>query len=99
MEHEIINKETPEMKESISGIHEVSKRIREIAKRTVRYLEGKSTLRGEKSANGFSSVIIPCRTIGTKALFPTPKSQGKSSIASQTSTGYCKRTIEDRASS
>ncbi len=30
MEHEIVNKETPEMKELISGIKEVSKRIREI---------------------------------------------------------------------
>ena len=31
MEHEIINKETPEMKQLISGIQEVSKRVREIA--------------------------------------------------------------------
>ena len=31
MEHEIINKETPEMKQLISDIQEVSKRIREIA--------------------------------------------------------------------
>lgn len=31
MEHEIINKETPEMKQLISGIQEVSKRIRETA--------------------------------------------------------------------
>lgn len=31
MEYETINKETPEMKELISGIREVSKRIREIA--------------------------------------------------------------------
>ena len=30
MEHEIVNKETPEMKQLISGIKEVSKRIREI---------------------------------------------------------------------
>ena len=31
MEYETINKETPEMKQLISGIQEVSKRIREIA--------------------------------------------------------------------
>ncbi|KGN81448.1 transcriptional regulator [Porphyromonas gulae] len=31
MEHEIINKETPEIKQLISGIKEVSKRLREIA--------------------------------------------------------------------
>ena len=31
MEYETINKETPEMKQLISGIQEVSKRLREIA--------------------------------------------------------------------
>ena len=31
MEYETINKETPEMKQLISGIREVSKRLREIA--------------------------------------------------------------------
>ena len=31
MEHEIVNKETPEMKQLISDIREVSKRLREIA--------------------------------------------------------------------
>lgn len=31
MEHEIVNKETPEVKQLISGIQEVSRRIREIA--------------------------------------------------------------------
>ena len=31
MEHEIVNRETPEMKQLISGIREVSKRFREIA--------------------------------------------------------------------
>ena len=30
MEHEIVNKETPEIKQLISGIQEVSRRIREI---------------------------------------------------------------------
>ncbi|MBR8704430.1 helix-turn-helix domain-containing protein [Bacteroides pyogenes] len=39
MEHEIVNKETPEMKQLISGIKEVSKRLREIA-RTHRPLFG-----------------------------------------------------------
>ena len=31
MEHEIVNKETPEMKQLISGIQEVSRRIWEVA--------------------------------------------------------------------
>ena len=97
MEHEIVNKETPEMKQLISGIREVRKRLREIAQ-THRPLFGeKSTLRGERSANGFSSALAPCRTIGTRALFPTPKSQGKYSIDYPTSIVYCKRTIGDKA--
>ena len=31
MEHEIVNRETPEMKELISGIREMTKRLKEIA--------------------------------------------------------------------
>ena len=95
MEHEIVNKETPEMKQLISGIKEVSKRIREIGQ-THRPLfgGGESTSRGEKSANGFSSALVPCKTIATKTLFPTPKLRKKSSITSQTSTDCSKRIIE-----
>ncbi len=79
MEYETINKETPEMKQLISGIQEASVFGR-LPKRTIRSSGEKSTLRGERSANGFSSVLVPCRTIATKALSPTPKSQGKYSI-------------------
>lgn len=92
MEHEIVNKETPEMKQLISGIKDVNKRLREIAQ-THRPLFGeKSISRGERYANAFSSVLAPCKTIGTRALFPTPKSQGRYSTSSPTSTVYCKRT-------
>ncbi len=91
MEHEIVDKETPEMKQLISGIKEVSKRIREIAQTHRPYSGEKSISQGERYVNAFSSVPAPCRTIGTRALFPTPKSQGKSSIASPTSTDYSKR--------
>lgn len=31
MEHEIVNRETPEMKEVISGIREMTKRLKEVA--------------------------------------------------------------------
>lgn len=98
MEYETINKETPEMKELISGIKEVSKRIREIAQTHCPLFGEKYTLRGGRSANTFSLVLALCRTIGTEALFPTPKSQGKYSIDSQISTDYCKRIIGDRVS-
>ena len=39
MEYETINKKTPEMKQLISGIKEVSKRFRRLPKRTVRSSE------------------------------------------------------------
>ena len=58
---------------------------------------GKSTSQDGRFANTFSSACVPCRTIGTKALFPTPKLQEKSSIDTPTSTDYCKRTIGDKA--
>lgn len=97
MEYETINKETPEMKQLISGIQEVSRRIREIAQ-THRPLFGeKSTLRGERFANGFLSALAPCKTIGTRGLFPTLKSQGKYSTNSPTSTDYCKRIITHKS--
>lgn len=96
MEHEIVNRETPEMKQLISGIQEVSKRIREIAQTTVLSSGEKSTLLGERFANTFSSALAPCKTIGTRALFLTPKSQGKYSIVSPTSTDYCKSIIGDK---
>lgn len=85
------------MKQLISGIKEVSKRFRRLPKRTVRSSGEKSTLRDERSANGFSSARVPCRTIGTRALSPTPKPLGKSSTASPTSTDYSKRSIGDKA--
>lgn len=96
MEYEIINKETPEMKQLISAIREVNKRFREIAQTHRPPFGEKSTSRGERSANAFSLVLALCRTIGTRALFPTPKSQGKSSIAYPTSTDYCKSIIGDK---
>lgn len=84
------------MKQLISGIREVSKRLREIAQ-THRLLFGeKSTSQDGRFANTFSSARVPCRTIGTKTLFPTPKLQEKSSIDTPTSTDYCKRIMSGR---
>lgn len=93
MEYETINKETPEMKQLISGIREVSKRLREIAKRIVLYSVAKSTSRGERSVNGFSSALAHCRIIGIRGLYHIPKSQEKYSTVSPTLTDCCKKTI------
>ncbi len=48
MEYETINKETPEMKQLISGIREVSKRIREIAQTHRPLFGGEIYLTGRK---------------------------------------------------
>ena len=48
MEHEIVNRETPEMKQLISGIQEVSKRIREIAQTHRPLFGGETYLTGRE---------------------------------------------------
>ena len=48
MEHEIVNKETPEMKQLISGIREVIKRLREIAQTQRPLLGGEIYLTGRE---------------------------------------------------
>ena len=99
MEYKTINKETPEMKQLISGIKEMSKCLQEIAKTHRPLFRGKNLPHEARglSANTFSSALVPCRIIGTRALFPTPKSQGRYSTNSPTLIDYCKRIIEDKA--
>ena len=96
MEHEIVNRETPEMKQLISGIQEVSKRIREIAQTHRPLFGGETYLTGREVCELLFINPAPCRIIGTRALFLTPKSQGKYSIVSPTSTDYSKKTIGDK---
>lgn len=96
MEHEIVNKETLEMKQLISGIQEVSKRIREIAQTHRPLFGGEIYLTGREVCE---HLFISPRTLHDyrdKGIIPYTKSQGKFSIASQTSTDYCKRTIGDK---
>ena len=68
MEYETINKETPEMKQLISGIREVSKRIREIAQTHRLLFGGEIYLTGREvcehlaglSGQGFYSLHPDC---------------------------------------
>ena len=92
MEYTTINKETPEMKQLISGIKEMSKCLQEIAKTHRSLFRGKIYLTRREVC-----LRTPCRIIGTRALFPTPKSQGRYSTNSPTLIDYCKRIIEDKA--
>lgn len=48
MEHEIVNKETPEMKQLISGIKDVNKRLREIAQTHRPLFGGRNLSHGER---------------------------------------------------
>lgn len=93
MEHEIVNKETPEMKLLISGIREVSKRLREIAQ-THRPLFGREIyLMGREVCE---RLFISPRTLWDyrdKGIVPYTKLQRKSSIAYPTSTDCSKKTM------
>ena len=98
MEYATINKETPEMKQLISGIRneQMPSGDCQNASFTIQRKNLPHEARG-LSANTFSSALVPCRIIGTRALFPTPKSQGRYSTNSPTLIDYCKRIIEDKA--
>ena len=82
MEYETINKETPEMKQLISGIQEVSKRIREIAQTHCPLFGGEIYLMGREICERL--FISPCTLwdYREKGIIPYPQSLGKSSIGS-----------------
>ncbi len=88
MEHEIVNREAPEMKQLISGIREVSKRIREITQMHRPLFEGEIYLTG-RHTNAFSSPLVLYKTIEIRGLFHTSKLQEKSSTNSPTSIVFC----------
>ena len=85
MEYETINKETPEMEELISGIKEVSKRIREIAQTHCPLFGGEIYLTGRRSANTFSLVLALCRTSGQRhySLHPNRRENTLSTLRYQ----------------
>lgn len=84
MEYETINKETPEMKQLISGIKGLTNRVRSIAQTHRPLLKVKSISQDGRFARDCSFPLAPCKTIGIKTLSRTPKSQGRFSIGSQT---------------
>ena len=94
---ETINKETPEMKQLISGIREVRKRIREIAQTHRPLFGGEIYLTGREVCE---RLFVSPRTLQDyrdKGNIPYTQIAGKSSIAYSTSTDYCKRIIGDKA--
>ena len=96
MEYETINKETPEMKELISGIKEVSKRIREIAQTHCPLFGGEIYLTGREVCE---HLFVSPRTLQDyrdRGIIPYTQIAGK--ILYRLSTDYCKRIIGDRVS-
>ena len=70
MEYETINKETPEMKELISGIKEVSKRIREIAQTHCPLFGGEHLFVSPRTLQDYRDRgIIPYTQIAGKILY------------------------------
>ncbi len=77
MEHEIVNKEMPEMKQLISGIQEVSKRIREIAQTHRPLFGGEIYLTGQ---NVCERLFVSPRTLQDyrdKSIIPYTQIAGK----------------------
>lgn len=93
MKYEIVNKETSAMKQLISGIREVNKRLRVIAKTLRQVFGGETYLTGREVSELLFINPAPCRIIWIRTLSPTPKLQVKYSIGTSISTAYCKKTI------
>ena len=77
MEYETINKKTPEMKQLISGIREVSKRLREIAQTHRLLFGGEIYLTGREVCE---HLFISPRTLQDyrdKSIFPYIQIAGK----------------------
>ncbi len=77
MEHEIVNRETPEMKQLISGIKEVSKRLREIAQTHRLLFGGEIYLTGREVCE---HLFISPRTLQDyrdKSIIPYTQTAGK----------------------
>lgn len=96
MEYETINKETPEMKQLISGIQKVSKRIREIAQTHRPLFGGEIYLTGREVCQ---RLFVSPRTLQDyrdKGIIPYTQIAGKYSTNFPTSTDCCKRIIGDK---
>lgn len=77
MEHEIVNRETPEMKELISGIREMTKRLKEIAETHRPLFRGEIYLTGRELSK---RLFISPRTLQDyrdKGVIPYTQIAGK----------------------
>ena len=77
MEHEIVNRETPEMKQFISGIKEVSKRLREIAQTHRPLFGGEIYLTGREVCERLFLSPRTLQDYRDKGIFPYTQIAGK----------------------
>ena len=77
MEYETINKETPEMKQLISGIREVSKRLRKIAQTHRPLFGGEIYLTGREVCERLFVSPRPLQDYRDKGLIPYTQIAGK----------------------
>ncbi|MGP1552933.1 MAG: helix-turn-helix domain-containing protein [Prevotella intermedia] len=77
MEYEMINKETPEMKQLISGIQEASKRIREIAQTHRPLFGGEIYLTGREVCERLFLSPRTLQDYRDKGIFPYTQIAGK----------------------
>ena len=75
-----LNMEADDMQVVLSALKGVSKRIKEVANRS---LAVSTFSRVKRCAKGCTSALAPYRTIGTEELFPTHSLQGRYSIRSR----------------
>lgn len=77
MEHEIVNRETPEMKQLISGIKEVSRRIREIAQTHRPLFGGEIYLTGREVCERLFISLRTLQDYRDKSIIPYTQIAGK----------------------
>ena len=75
-----LNMEIDDMQVVLSAISGVSKRIKEVAQTHKPCLVVSISLQVRKYASGCISALVPCRTIGTRGLFPIRSLQERYSI-------------------
>lgn len=77
MEHEIVNRETPEMKELISGIKEMTKRLKEVAETHRPLFGGEIYLTGREVSERLFISLRTLQDYRDKGVIPYTQIAGK----------------------
>ncbi len=94
MEYETLDKETPEMKQLISGIKKLTKRVRSLAQTHRPLFQGELFLTGREVCERLFLSLALCKTIEIKAYCPIRRLLARYFTDYRTSTGYWRRTTK-----